>query len=45
MNLKFKDIGVLNYFLGMEFARSQKGIFVNERKYIIDLLGKTGMLE
>ena len=31
------------YFLGMEFARSKEGIFVNQRKYILDLLNETGM--
>ncbi|GMP41435.1 hypothetical protein CsSME_00011533 [Camellia sinensis var. sinensis] len=28
----------------MEFARSKEGIFVNQRKYVLDLLGETGML-
>ena len=32
------------YFLGMEFARSKDGIFVNQHKYILDLLNETGML-
>ena len=26
---EIKDLGVLKYFLGMEFARSKEGIFVN----------------
>ncbi|KAL9447690.1 hypothetical protein AB3S75_015212 [Citrus x aurantiifolia] len=39
-----KDLGVLKYFLGMEFARSKEGIFVNQRKYVLDLLGETGLL-
>ena len=39
-----KDLGALKYFLGMEFARSKEGIFVNQRKYVLDLLGETGML-
>ncbi|KAK0606996.1 hypothetical protein LWI29_007530 [Acer saccharum] len=38
-----KDLGDLKYFLGMEFARSKSGIFISQRKYIIDLLGETGM--
>ncbi|XP_074556441.1 uncharacterized protein LOC141812295 [Curcuma longa] len=41
---QIKDLGVLKYFLGMEFARSKEGIFVNQRKYILDLLGETGLL-
>ncbi|RVW69137.1 Retrovirus-related Pol polyprotein from transposon RE1 [Vitis vinifera] len=39
-----KDLGNLKYFLGMEVARSRKGIVVSQRKYILDLLKKTGML-
>ena len=41
---EIKDLGVLKYFLGMEFARSKEGIFVNQRKYVLDLLGEIGML-
>ena len=41
---EIKDLGTLKYFLGMEFARSKEGIFVNQRKYILDLLGETGLL-
>ena len=28
----------------MEFARSKKGIFISERKYILDLLSEMGLL-
>ncbi|PON72059.1 hypothetical protein PanWU01x14_069010 [Parasponia andersonii] len=28
----------------MEFARSKEGIFVNQRKYVLDLLDETGLL-
>lgn len=40
-----KDLGAWRYFLGMEFARSKKGISVSQRKYTLDLLEETGMLE
>ncbi|XP_044478603.1 uncharacterized mitochondrial protein AtMg00810-like isoform X1 [Mangifera indica] len=43
-DFEIKDLGLLKYFLGMEFARSRKGIFVNQRKYILDLLSETGLL-
>ena len=40
MEFEIKDLGALEYFLGMEFARSKEGIFVNQRKYVLDLLGE-----
>ncbi|XP_022849594.1 uncharacterized protein LOC111371696 [Olea europaea var. sylvestris] len=39
-----KDLEQLRYFLGMEVARSRKGIIVSQRKYVLDLLTETGML-
>ncbi|KAM1805255.1 hypothetical protein EV2_031894 [Malus domestica] len=33
-----KDLGRLKYFLGIELANSQEGLFLNQRKYILDLL-------
>ena len=29
---QIKDLRILKYFLGMEFARSKEGIFINQRK-------------
>ncbi|XP_026411203.1 uncharacterized protein LOC113306489 [Papaver somniferum] len=39
-----KDLGILKYFLGLEIAYSKKGIFLNQRKYVLDLLKATGKL-
>ena len=39
-----KDLGQMQYFLGMEVARSKRGISVSQRKYTLDLLTETGML-
>jgi hypothetical protein len=39
-----KDLGQLKYFLGIEIARSRKGIVLSQRKYALDLLSETGML-
>ena len=41
---EIKDPGYLKYFLGMEVARSRRGIFVSQWKYVLDLLKEIGML-
>ena len=45
LSLEFdiKDSGNLKYFLGIEVLRSKKGIFISQRKYILDLSEETGM--
>jgi transposase InsO family protein len=40
-----KDLGYLHYFLGIEVAYSAQGIYLSQRKYILDLLTETGMLD
>jgi hypothetical protein len=41
---KIKDLGELIYFWGIEIARSKQGIYISQRKYILDLLESTGYL-
>ncbi|RVW66431.1 Retrovirus-related Pol polyprotein from transposon TNT 1-94 [Vitis vinifera] len=40
MHSKFhtKDLGELKYFLGIEVSRSKKGMFLSQRKYVLDCL-------
>lgn len=40
---KMKDLGELECFLGVEFARSQKVILMHQRKYSLELISKTQM--
>ncbi|CAN6685111.1 unnamed protein product [Malus baccata var. baccata] len=44
LEFEMKDLGGLKYFLGIEVARSREGIYLSQRKYVLDLLSKTGML-
>jgi len=38
-----KELGLARYFLGIEISRSKMGSFLNQRKYIMDILSDAGL--
>ena len=40
-----KDLGTLKYFLGIEVAQSKEGVVISQRKYALDILKETGMID
>ena len=40
-----KDLGKLNYFMGIEIAQSSSGIVFSQRKYTLNILEEIGMLD
>lgn len=37
IEFEMKNLGSLKYFLGIEVAQSNQGIFLSQKKYILDL--------
>ena len=40
-----KNFRGLKYFLGIDITRSKQGIFLSQRKYVLDLLSEVGLLD
>ena len=40
-----KDLGLMHYFLGLEVWPSLEGIFLNQGKYVVEILKRFDMLE
>ena len=36
--IEMTDLGLLNYFLGIEVKQVEAGVFISQRKYAMDLL-------
>ena len=45
LDFAIKDLGNLNFFLGVEVLPNSIGLLLSHKRYILDLLGKTRMLE
>lgn len=43
IDFAIKDLGKLQYFLGIETMSHKKGLLLTHKKYILDLLQKTNM--
>jgi len=43
--LQLQRVGRLRYFIGIEVAQSQEGIVISQRKYVLDILEETRMLD
>ncbi|KAJ0483845.1 putative RNA-directed DNA polymerase [Helianthus annuus] len=42
---EMKNLGNLKYFLRIEVLKSKRGIFICQKKYILDLLAETGLID
>ena len=40
-----KALGKLKYFLGIEITQSNSGVVISQRKYTLDILADTSMLD
>ena len=40
-----KDLGKLSYFLGVEVVPNQQGLLLSQRRYILDILTRTHMID
>ena len=44
-HLQTKDLGKLKYFLGIKIAQFSSSVVLSQRKYVLDILEETGMLD
>uniref|UniRef100_A0A2N9GSL0 Reverse transcriptase Ty1/copia-type domain-containing protein n=1 Tax=Fagus sylvatica TaxID=28930 RepID=A0A2N9GSL0_FAGSY len=44
-NFEMKDLGHLNYFLGLEITSSDDGFYFTQAKYTFDLLSRAGLMD
>jgi hypothetical protein len=42
---KMKDLGIIHYFLGLEAWQRQNEIFINQGKYVVDIMKRFDMMD
>lgn len=42
--LHIKDLGQLHYFLGIKVQKDDKGIYLSQKKYVLDMLKETRII-
>jgi hypothetical protein len=45
VEFKMKDLGMMHYFLGLEVWQRSYGIFLNQVKYVVEILNRFKMLD
>ena len=45
VEFEMKDLGMMHYFLGMEVWQTIDGIFLEQGKYVVDILKRFGMMD
>ena len=45
IDFAIKELGDLNFFLGVEVIKNTSSILLSQKRYIVDLLRRTNMLE
>ena len=40
-----KDLGYAKYFLGLEIARGPEGMYIHQRKYVLDIIREADMIQ
>lgn len=40
-----KDLGYVKYFMGLQIARSETGLFLHQKKYLLDIIQETGCMQ
>ena len=45
VEFEMKDLGMMHYFLGMEVWQNTDGIFLEQGKYVVEIMKRFGMMD